>query len=208
MPTPVTGEVLERAGISPSLTSRTLYALQTLDLIDEQGKPTGVLEGIRLAPEAEYHARLAEWLNNTYADVVAYVDPSQDDEIKIRDAFRSYTPVGQQSRMVSLFMGLYAAAGIMPERPAKPRPVRQSRPIAIASKTIPRKSTSKAAPAADSSGVPAPLAGLLATLPPHNKGWTKEDRDRFLTTFTAVIDYCIPVVENVAAEEGEDHDDT
>ena len=31
------------------------------------------------------------------------------------DAFRSYKPVGQQARMVTLFMGLFAAAGVRPE---------------------------------------------------------------------------------------------
>ena len=36
-----------------------------------------------------------------------------------------------------------------------------------------------------------PLAGLLATLP--EGGWTKNDRDRFMGAFTAMLDYCIPV---------------
>ena len=37
MQTPITTEVLERAGISESLISRTLQALYVLDLIDENG---------------------------------------------------------------------------------------------------------------------------------------------------------------------------
>ena len=116
LPPPVTVDVLLRAGVSQSLVSRTLYALQVLDLIDEQGVPTKTFEGIRLAPEAEYKQRLSEWLQSAYADVLKFVDPAADDETKVRDAFRSYQPVGQQSRMITLFLGLLAAAGMAAEK--------------------------------------------------------------------------------------------
>lgn len=122
LPSPVTGEVLMRVGVSESLVSRTLYALQALDLIDEQGAPTKTFEGIRLAPEAEYKQRLSQWLQGAYADVLTFVDPGRDDETKVRDAFRSYQPVGQQSRMITLFLGLLATAGLVSEkRSAQPR---------------------------------------------------------------------------------------
>ena len=116
LPAPVTSEVLGRAGISNSLIPRTLQALQVLDLIDEQGAPTETMEGLRLAPEAEYQKRLSEWLKGAYADVLSFVDPAQDDETAVRDAFRSYNPVGQQPRMVSLFLGLLATAGMADEK--------------------------------------------------------------------------------------------
>ena len=116
LPAPVNAEVLERASISGSLIPRTLQALETLDLIDAEGRPTPILEGIRVAPQAEYQHRLKEWLNGAYADALQFVDPATDSEIKIRDAFRSYRPIGQQSRMVTLFTGLFAAAGIGPEK--------------------------------------------------------------------------------------------
>jgi Family of unknown function (DUF5343) len=67
LPTPVNADVLARASISGSLIPRTLQALQTLDLIDDNGTLTAVLEGIRLAPEAEYRQRVADWLRATYA---------------------------------------------------------------------------------------------------------------------------------------------
>lgn len=115
LPTPITQETLARAGVGDSLTSRTLYALKVLDLIDAEGRPTPVLEGLRLAKETEYAARMAEWLRCAYADALEYVDPATSGPADVRDAFRSYTPIGQQDRMVNLFLGLFQAAGVMPE---------------------------------------------------------------------------------------------
>lgn len=132
LPSPVNGEVLGRAGISDSLIQRTLLALETLDLIDDNGSPTPTFEGLRLAPEGEYQQRMADWLNSAYADVLRYVDPQSADETAVRDAFRSYSPVGQQPRMVSLFLGLYAAAGIGREKPAATRQPRKGRAAAAA----------------------------------------------------------------------------
>jgi hypothetical protein len=203
-------EVLARASVADGLISRTLQALQVLDLIDESGMPTQTFEALRLAPEAEFKKRMEEWLKGAYADVFAFVDPTKDDEIRIRDAFRSYQPVGQQSRMVALFQGLCAAAGLLPDKPeSAPRPAARARtPSASASPTTtpavtPRQRTIvkrvvaerfKDAPRHPSS-VPPPLAGLLASLPAEGDVWTAGERAKFITTFTTVLDFCFPVVE-------------
>jgi hypothetical protein len=207
LPSPIDGGVLERAGVSPSLIPRTLQALQTFDLIGEDGRPTEVLEGIRLAPEAEYKKRLADWLTDVYADALAFIDPATATDTEIRDAFRKYVPVGQQDRMVSLFTGLFTAAGVMPPRESKPAPrksgTQATRP------TVTPMTRRKADPAVvrrhygggDSgsqqsqlpSGIPPALAGLLQSLPASGQGWPKERRDAFLATFGAVIDFCFPV---------------
>src|ERR1700687_6222092 len=97
--TPINAEVLARAGIPESLIPRTLHSLQTLDLIDEAGAPTPTFEALRVAPAAEFKTWLQDWLKSAYADVFAFVDPSEDDEVKITDAFRPYNPAGQQRRM-------------------------------------------------------------------------------------------------------------
>jgi hypothetical protein len=168
----VDAEVLARSGISESLIARTIHALKTLDLIDDEGKPTETLEGLRLAPEGEYVNRLGQWLNSAYADVLKFIDPSTADETALRDAFRSYTPVGQQPRMVSLFVGLYGAAGIGPEKGAPPRSTRRSRaapPSATpngtngSKRTIPVSSGSEVAehtapPSAPPPPTPAPMS--------------------------------------------------
>jgi len=195
--TPINYDVLGRLGISKSLLSRTIQALTALDLINENGMPTETFEGLRLAPESEYKQHLQEWLRGVYADVFSFVDPLQDDEIKIRDAFRTYKPNGQQNRMVSLFIGLCDAAGMRPAEnlERKPKP-----PAALKKKTAPGNSArpavnKKRANNNAESGLPAALNGLMQSLPGEGNGWTKEQHDKFLTTFNAVLSFCYPIIE-------------
>lgn len=200
---PINAEVLARAGVAETLIPRTIQTLITLDLIGEDGMPTNVFEGIRVAPEADYKARLTEWLKGAYADVFAFVDPSTDDEVRICDAFRGYNPVGQQERMVSLFAGLCVAAGLITPKAGAPRAPAAPRPRAAATaNNTPRRTPDRVTPAGSGSkhvpGLPAPLSGLLAKLPPEGEGWPKAQRDKFVATFEAVLDFCYPVEDDEA----------
>lgn len=201
LPQPINADVLGRAGVAESLIPRTLQALQRLDLIDDDGKPSEVFEGIRKAPESEYKQRLVEWLNSAYADVIQFVDPAKDDDTAIRDAFRNYIPVGQQERMVSLFTSLYAAAGVgRPEKAATssrqraptPRPRNPGGPVGW--EKVIRSAKAAREAATQAAGVPEPVAGMLSRLPVEGQGWTKEKRDAFMTTFGAVLDFCFPII--------------
>jgi hypothetical protein len=200
LPTPINADVLGRASISPSLIPRTLQALKILDLIDDDGNPTLIFEAIRTSPEAEYQRRLEEWLKGAYAEVFAFVDPVKDDEIKIRDAFRSYNPAGQQERMVTLYQGLCAAAGLIPEKatPASPRSrgpaAPTNRPQGQIARRWPPAPPPKHTKSAATGSLPPALSGLLESLPNASDGWTKDERTKFITTFQAVLDFCIPVV--------------
>lgn len=208
LPAPIDAAVLERAGISPSLIPRTLQALHTLDLLTESGAPSDVLEGLRLAPEAEYKKRLGDWLAEAYHDALQFVDPATATETDIRDAFRKYTPTGQQDRMVSLFMGLFTAAGVMPVRQ------RDAAPRAKAANASPRAARPAPKPSGGvrmhfgggrgggggggqtpTPGLPPALAGLLQSLPANGQRWTQETRDKFYATFGAVLDFCVPIGE-------------
>ncbi|MEX1107870.1 MAG: DUF5343 domain-containing protein [Dongiaceae bacterium] len=203
MTSPINAEVLARAGIPESLIARTFQALQALDLVDEQGKPTSTLEGIRVAPQAEYQSRLAEWLRTAYTDIFAFVDPGKDDEVRVRDAFRTYQPVGQQARMVTLFLGLCAAAGLTPERSQQPK-AQMSQRLSSSPPQIKRNVSKRNSSISSGHGVgiPAPLLGLLGSLPTSGSGWTKRDRDKFLVTFGAVLDFCFPILtEDTELEE-------
>lgn len=197
LPSPVNAEVLGRASVPESLIPRTLQAIQALDLIDDDGKPTETFEGIRKAPEAEYKKRLADWIKGAYADVMKFIDPAKDDETQVRDAFRNYQPVGQQPRMVTLFLGLCGAAGLAPEKAPQPRRPRTAAP----SLPKPRGAKSPKKPGGGgSTDIPAPLAGLLSSLPPEGKGWTQGQREKFLKTFGTVLDFCYPIIEDEAPE--------
>lgn len=209
---PITDDVLLRAGVTESLVKRTMQALQLLDLIDEAGNPTPTFQKMRTVPEADYKDCLKEWLQSAYAEVFQYVDPMTDEPSRVRDAFRTYTPHGQQDRMVSLFLALCAEAGLAPEQ-------KKSEPKLGARKSAPR-TTSVAAAAASSvrarqavvpnpaahqrqqtinNGLPPALAGLIQSIPSADIGWTKAERDRFFATFGTVLDFAIPIVAHSAA---------
>jgi len=211
LPTPVNSDVLARAGISESLIPRTLQALQALDILDESGAPSAVLEDIRLAPEAEYQQRIADWLRAAYADALQFVDPAKAAEGEIRDAFRNYNPIGQQDRMVTLFTGLFREAGIGPERqraaPRKSNNTRAASKPAVARTTPQPKINPPASGTLNMPALPAPIAGLLTSLPGNGSGWSKATRDRFITTFGAVLDFCIPIVEETSNRETADADE-
>ncbi len=207
LPVPITAETLTRAGVTDSLNSRTLQALEVLDLMDAEGRPTPVFEGIRLAPESEYGARLGDWLRSAYADVLNFVDPATASDIEVRDAFRSYKPHGQQDRMVSLFLGLCEAAGLAPERKRRsqtprtpsnngakaPRPPRaEAHPSAAAPQPQPN-AVHGTAHRHSVSGLHPALSGLLSGLPQSGETWTKSERDRFVHAFETVLDFCFPV---------------
>ena len=193
---PVNAEVLARVGISESLIPRTLQSLKTLDLINDLGNPTETLEGIRLAPEAEYKKRLEAWLKGTYAEIFTFVDPTKDDSTRIRDAFRSYEPIGQQDRMVALFEGLCTEAGLIAPKTSQPRAAGTPRPRATATATIISRGVSKPkANMSAASELPPAITGLLQSLPSPEDGWTAADRAKFLKTFELVLDFSIPITK-------------
>lgn len=208
---PVNAEVLARAGVPESLVQRTLQALVTLGLFNEAGNPTETLEAIRLAPEEELKTHMQNWLKAAYADVFQFVDPTTDDENRVRDAFRPYQPQGQQDRMVSLFLGLCTAAGLSaekksatPPRTVIARAVGRTAPPAR-SRTAPVVHALNAAdlvvPAVSS--LPPAITGLLQSLPSPDVGWTKDRRDKFVNSFEAILDFYIPVVQdNETTENG------
>jgi hypothetical protein len=206
LPALIDADVLIRAGVSDSLVPRTLQALKALDLVTEDGRPSDTFEGIRLAPTAEYHQTLKEWLTSAYADALSYVDPASDDEVAIRDAFRKYVPTGQQGRMVSLFMGLFTAAGVMPARQKQAAPKKSGGGNAIAKPPRARVSetsrSNRAVPAREFQArpkvgeLPPAIAGLVATLPADGGSWTQSRRDQFMATLQAVLDYTFKIEEH------------
>jgi hypothetical protein len=213
LPPVVDGDALQRIGVSDSLIPRTLQALKALELVQEDGAVTETFEGLRLAPAAEFQQRMTEWLKRVYADALTYVDPAADDEVAIRDAFRKYVPLGQQDRMVTLFIGLFTAAGVMAPKQKAPttRRAASASRVAKAAPAMPKghlKPLAAKLPNPLAPGLPAALAGLLSTLPDEGGYWAKERRDQFMTTFAVLLDYTFKIGEppetKTASEENPD----
>lgn len=213
LPNVVDADVLLRAGVSDSLVPRTLQSLQALDLIGEDGRITEVFEGLRLAPQAEFQAAMKKWLDSAYADVLQFVDPATDNDTSVRDAFRNYRPVGQQDRMVTLFLRLYEAAGVTPPKSDAPKPrprpaaVRDAPKLRAAAKPARETVVAQQRQPKSDAGLPPAISGLLQSLPPEGRGWTQETRDRFLATFGAVVDFCYPVISEAEAKADENENE-
>src|SRR5688500_15539983 len=68
LPTPITAEVLVRAGVTDSLAPRTLKSLSALELVGADGRPTPALEGLRRATQEDYRQRLEAIVRDVYAE--------------------------------------------------------------------------------------------------------------------------------------------
>ena len=210
LPVPFTKEVYERAGVPATLVTRTSQTFRLLDLVDEAGNPTAEFEALRRAGAQEYPERLGAIVRAAYADAFQFVDPATDTPEKVRDVFRHYEPLGQLTRIVTLFYALCEAGGIIPEGTRKQPPKTPA--------TIPRKkqdasrrpgmegpSVGKKANVRNDHGgyIPPALMGLLASVPSNGTGWTQQQRDRFVTAFGHVLDFTVPIVGDDVDDEQE-----
>lgn len=214
---PITADVLQRAGVSDSLIPRTLQSLQILELIDDTGQPTITLQKMRSVPEADYKATLAAWIHEVYAEVFQFADPQTDDAVRVRDAFRTFLPHGQQDRMVSLFLTLCAEAGLAPEakKPAERKPGTRKPAATRAStgavaaprgKKDPQQPAGRANTDNSGAGLHPVLAALLQDIP-RSGGWTKPERDKFYVIFGTLLDHYIPIVHESAMDQEDDSDE-
>ena len=213
---PIDLDVLQRAGVTESLAPRTLQSLVLLDLISEEGEPLDNFEALARVPEADFPSKLADILREVYADVFQYVNPSEDGTANIRDAFRGYTPRGQQNRMVTLFTGLCAAAKIIDEEPPKTR----ARSASGSNRSSSRSTSSQGSSRGSRKGsgrtqnhllvgddVPPTVLGILAGLPKAGKTWTSKRRELFLSAFKSVVDLEYHVDDNLAGDDESEADE-
>jgi hypothetical protein len=139
VPGKVTPTDLIQIGVSASLAPRTMGALEFLGLIDEEeGTTTDAFRALRFANDEQFPSVLAGVLQGAYKDIFDHVDPGTATLAAITNAFFPYSPGGQRDRMVILFLGLVAAAGLpikeapkqMPRRTAAARPAKSPAPRA------------------------------------------------------------------------------
>lgn len=128
---------LVQIGVTSSLAPRTMPALEFLGLVDAKGLTTEAFKALRFANDEEFPGVLAGVLQAAYKDIFDHVDPGTATLSAVTNAFFPYSPGGQRDRMVSLFLGLVAAAGLpvrelpkqMPRRETTAKPPKTSTSI-------------------------------------------------------------------------------
>jgi len=205
LPDPLSLQELERIGIPEGNAPRTLAALRFLGLVDDDGARSQVFDRLGRASTQEYPETLAEIVRAAYQSVFTVVDPAQDNEIALHDAFRHYHPQGQRTRMVTLFLGLCREADIVPggppQRKAKLRkttdgvvarpPAQVIRPPSIESaEAVGQPTVTQAEGGPDYRLISAVMQQL-----PKDGRWTKARRDRWIQAVAASVDLLVEVTE-------------
>jgi len=119
LPQVVDQDYLGRLGIPTGNANRVLQALRFLCLLPEDGHPTDNLKRLQVASVSDYPTVLGHILREAYSEVFEFVDlndPSLTFE-QVSDAFRTYDPHGQNTRMVTLFLGLCKEAEMIANAP-------------------------------------------------------------------------------------------
>jgi hypothetical protein len=209
--TPITQDVLRRAGIPEGLVRRTLKAIRLLELIDDSGHPTEQFQMLAKVRPDEYKDAFAGYLRSVYKDVFTYTDPAHGDMDAIRNAFWGYKPPGQRETMVRLFLGLCEYAELIPEQ-KRAQPASSSRKPKDATTaarsrkrgdqggqqppTPPQQpQQEQPTPPPPTPPSPTPLDGIdpalvawFQKIPPTGTPWPKEDKERWFTAFRAMVD--------------------
>lgn len=112
LPEVVDSGYLTAMGFSKEIASRVLSAMRFLSLIKESGEPEDALRSLVRSTDEEYKQVLEGILREAYHDVFEKVDPSEDPQQVIINAFQHLEPASQHYRMATLFLGLCREAGM------------------------------------------------------------------------------------------------
>lgn len=208
VPDPITPTEMGRLGIPAGMIGRTIHALRYLGLVDDEGRHTELVQRLRRATTEEYPDVLAGVIQAAYADVFGIVDPAEDTDVAISDAFRHYEPAAQRDRMVRLFMRLCQEAGITRGATAEatPRPRRQTVGTPRRQRQVqpPRRAEHRDAVVEEEPIREAEpqtdyrlISALIQQLPREGR-WTKHRRDLWILAVSAAIDLLIEVTEEVS----------
>lgn len=181
------------------LVNRTWNALQYLGLIDADGETTPTFRALRYATDDQYPDALRKVIEKAYEGIFAIIDPATASEQQLNNAFHPYSPLGQRSRMVTLFLGLCQEAGVSLVVTPRARSTNTESAARKAASSGPRARPSASAPARRQpaqvgrrpsfvGGEDAALRAWFDTRPNVGKPWPQAARDRWSKTLMAIID--------------------
>jgi hypothetical protein len=111
---------LMQIGVTEALSNRTMAALRFLNLVREDETTTDEFRALRYASDDEYRSVLSGILNTAYKDVLDHISLESAGDRELNNAFIPFSPGGQRSRMISLFLALALEAGWTLLAPTKP----------------------------------------------------------------------------------------
>ena len=101
---------LTQIGVSDSVLPRVWSTLEFLGLITEDGTALEPFRNLRYASEEEYQEIFQGILRSAYSQIFSAFNVEDLDDRALDNAFKPYSPGGQRSRMVVLFVGLCGKA--------------------------------------------------------------------------------------------------
>jgi hypothetical protein len=112
LPERIDDDLLRLAGVPEGAMHRVHTAYRFLGLVNEDSTPTDALRSLAAAPQEQYRQTLEGLVRAAYQEDFERIEPGQDTQAQIVDAFRIYQPRSQTNRMVTLFLALCREAGI------------------------------------------------------------------------------------------------
>jgi hypothetical protein len=222
LPDRIDADFLIDAGIAESLVQRVVFGLRSLKLI-ENDSPTPALRAISTSTDEEYQEILTGLIRDAYSDVFAVVDPAVDDQDRILNVFRRYSPASQRGRMVSFFLGMCREAGIptldAPRQRSMTDAGRVTRRQTGRTTSIKPKSPAQTRQSTQErpdfgvivgpdtmGGIPPHLALLIQALPPAGKPMSAAKRAQWLAMAEAVLTFTYPETDEGVESYDEEGD--
>ena len=201
LPDPLTLDGLGLVGVSPSMVSPTLRSFKFLGIVDDDGQKLPAYQRLSVATSEEYPGVLADVVKSAYSDVFNIVDPGKHDADQVEDAFRQYIPQKQRRRMVRLFLGLCAEAGLAPEQPKRRRGQGTVRSTTRPTETVhpdrqPNVPQDPPPVASAPNNATEVLVGSFVAQLPDSGEWTRDHRERWLRAVESAVDLMIAVSDS------------
>ena len=116
LPDPLTPAALEQVGVATGH-DRTHAAGPAIPRAHRRGgRPPGAVREAQDGDDREYPEQLAEIVRAAYLPVFTIVNPAEDSDTAIADAFRRFEPSAQRDKMIALFRSLCEEARSSPRR--------------------------------------------------------------------------------------------